>query len=92
MIETAVPQGFIHLAPGHFLQWDEAQQTHVLIHTEGTLPLNARENEILKRCNGSLTAEGIIEQVQQQFPGVDIASDVRDFLKAAYANNWIHGQ
>ena len=88
----SLPEGLIDIAPGFRLQWEEAQQAFVLLYPEGMITLNPSAGEILKRCDGSHTTEGIIEALQQQFPGVDLAADVREFLEVAYERGWIRGQ
>lgn len=87
-----LPQGRIHIAPGFRFQWEEAQQTHVLLYPEGMITLNPSAGEILKRCDGSLTAEGIVKELQQQFPDADLSADVYEFLEIAHERGWICGQ
>lgn len=89
---SMLPQGVIHLAPGFQLRWDEPSQSHVLAHSQGAaIPLNSDQEVILKHCNGSETAEGIVNKVTEQSAGLD-ADQVWEILRTAYANNWIHGQ
>lgn len=89
---TMLPKGAIHLAPGFQLRWDEPSQRHVLKHAQGlTIPLNATQGTVLQHCNGSETPADIVEKVTQQFPTTD-SDEVWEYLRTAYANNWIHGQ
>jgi coenzyme PQQ biosynthesis protein PqqD len=88
---STLPQGLVHLAPGFGLRWDETRQMPVLVHLEHTAQLTADQGEILKLCNGSLTAQGIIDAMKQRFPGINSA-DVQNFLETAYMNNIIHGE
>ena len=40
----------------HFrLQWESAQQSHVLLYPEGMVKLNRSAGEILSRCSGAMT-------------------------------------
>ena len=88
---SMLPQGHVHLAPGFQLIWEDDRQSYVLMHTGGTVPLQPGQEEILKRCNGSLSIEEIVDDMQR--PQSDSNPDeVREFLKVAYANDWIHGQ
>ena len=38
---------------GFRLQWEPAQNAHVLLYPEGMVKLNGSAGEILKRCDGS---------------------------------------
>lgn len=74
----------------HFrLQWEEAQQAHVLLYPEGMVTLNGPAAEILTRCREAKSVTRVVEELQQAFPQDDIAADVREFLEDAYANGWI---
>jgi pyrroloquinoline quinone biosynthesis protein D len=88
---SVLPENKLRIAPGYRLQWEEAQQSHVLLYPEGMVTLNGSSAEILKYCDGTRTVEGIIEDLQQQFPEADLADDVREFIAAAYDNGWIRG-
>ena len=89
---TSLPDGILAIAPGYRLQWEEVQQAHVLLYPEGMVKLNDSSSAILKCCNGERTADGIVEDLQQQFPDADLADDVRQFLAAALANGWIRSK
>ena len=74
----------------HFrLQWEEAQQAHVLLYPEGMVTLNRPAAEILTRCQEAKPVTQVVEELQQAFPQDDIAADVREFLEDAYENGWI---
>jgi pyrroloquinoline quinone biosynthesis protein D len=74
----------------HFrMQWEEAQQAHVLLYPEGMVTLNAPAAEILTRCREAKSVTQVVEELQQAFPQDDIAADVREFLEDAYGNGWI---
>lgn len=88
---SMLSQGHVHLSPGFQLIWEDNRQSYVLMHTGGTVPLQAGQEEILKHCNGSLSAEEIVEEMQRQQPDSN-PDEVREFLRVAYANDWIHGQ
>lgn len=89
---SRLPQGTLQVARGFRLQWEESQQAYVLLYPEGMITLNPSAGEILKRCDGSLTAEEITADLQRQFPDVDLSADVHEFLEMAYERGWICGQ
>lgn len=84
------PAAKLSLAPGHRFQYEEAQQSHVLLYPEGMVKLNDSAAEIIKLCDGSLTTDGIVEHLETRFPGVDLADDVRALLEEAHERGWIH--
>lgn len=86
---SALPQGAIAIAPGYRLQWEAAQQRYVLLYPEGMVQLNGPAGEILRRCDGATDVEAIVANLQQRFPEVDLAADVREFLEGAYERGWI---
>lgn len=84
-----LPAGPLRIAPGFRLQWEPAQQAHVLLYPEGMVQLNASSAEILGHCNGTLDADGIIAALQRDYPGAELADDVREFLATAVAQGWL---
>jgi pyrroloquinoline quinone biosynthesis protein D len=83
------PEGPVRIAPGYRFQWEEAQQVYVLLYPEGMITLNDAASEVLKRCDGSRTANAIIADLEQQFPGADLKDDVLEFLEDARDKGWI---
>lgn len=77
------------LAPGHRLQWEQAQQAHVLLYPEGMVTLNESARAILHRCDGSRSLAQIVEDLQQTFGEPDLSGDVTEFLAAAAEEGWI---
>lgn len=71
------------------LQWEEAQQCHVLLYPEGMVKLSRSAAEILSRCDGNRTVAAIISDLQAAFPGADLEADVRRFLETAHEQGWI---
>jgi pyrroloquinoline quinone biosynthesis protein D len=74
---------------GFRLQWEAAQNAHVLLYPEGMVKLNRSAGEILSRCNGELSVEQIAADLQQAFSRDDLLQDVRDFLAHANQHGWI---
>ncbi len=83
------PEAPVAIAPGYRLQWEEAQQAHVLLYPEGMIALSDTAGEILKRCDGARTADSIIADLERQFPGADLKNDVLEFLDDAGDKGWI---
>ena len=73
------------------LQWEEAQNSFVLLYPEGMVKLSQSAGEILKRINGESSVQDIIHDLQSVFPGVDLSSDVMTFINQATENGWLNG-
>ena len=70
-------------------QWEPAQDSYVLLYPEGLIKLSGSAAEIMKRIDGSTSVEGIIQDLQRAFPGVDVRQDVLDFLEDIHGRGWI---
>ena len=77
------------LHTGFRMQYEPAQESHVLLFPEGMITLSESATEIVKRCDGSLSANGIIADLEAQFPGADLRADVLEFLVVAWDKGWI---
>ena len=55
------------IASTHRLQWEEAQDCHVILYPEGMVKLNPSSAEILQQCNGEKNVKAIIEDLQNKF-------------------------
>lgn len=76
--------------PRYRLQWEAAQNCHVLLYPEGLIQLSSSAAEIMQRCSNATTLATIIDDLQQQFPdAAGLAEDVREFLQEAQAQHWI---
>ena len=49
------------------LQWEEAQAAWVMLYPEGMVKLSASAGEIMKRCDGRLTVNALIEELEALF-------------------------
>lgn len=79
------------LNPLFRLQWEPAQESHVLLYPEGMVQLNGPASEILTRVDGVHSVAQIVDQLQQNFPEAeDLANDVEAFLVDAHEQNWIN--
>lgn len=79
------------IAPGRRLQWEPAQNAHVLLYPEGMVQLNETSAMILGLCDGKRTRHQLIADLLQRFPGADLAADVNEFLSVAAERGWISG-
>lgn len=78
------------LAPHYRFQWEEAQQSYVLLFPEGMIKLNGGAGEVIKRIDGQKTVAGIVAELQQAFPDVpDLEGDVVAMVELAADKAWI---
>ena len=80
------------LGRGLRLQWEPAQNTHVLLYPEGMIKLNGSAGEIMKRCDGRRTVADITAELQQTFSVQDLAKDVEAFVVMAIDRKWLELQ
>ena len=74
---------------GFRLQWEPAQNAHVLLYPEGMIKLNASAGEILKRCNGERTIAEITADLEQAFATAGLGADVVAFVALALEKRWV---
>jgi pyrroloquinoline quinone biosynthesis protein D len=71
------------------LQWEAAQNAHVLLYPEGMIKLNTSAGEILKRCDGKATLADITASLEQSFGATGLSGDVFAFVAMAAEKKWI---
>jgi pyrroloquinoline quinone biosynthesis protein D len=74
---------------GFRLQWEPAQNAHVLLYPEGMVKLNGSAGEILKRCDGQRTVLQIVDDLEESFGAKGLALDVTNFVSMAVARKWL---
>jgi pyrroloquinoline quinone biosynthesis protein D len=74
---------------GFRLQWEPAQNAHVLLYPEGMVTLNGSAGEILKRCDGERTLTEIIADLEAAFAAQGLAKDVNAFIALAVQRKWL---
>ncbi len=78
------------LRPGYRLQWEAAQQCHVLLYPEGMIRLNDSAAAILSRCDGQTSLGALIGALAAAYPGeTTLAEDIREFIDLARQRGWI---
>jgi pyrroloquinoline quinone biosynthesis protein D len=77
------------LGHGLRLQWEPAQQAHVLLYPEGMVKLNTSAGEILRRCEGKLTVAEIVTDLESTFATTGLARDVAAFMSVALEKRWL---
>ena len=74
---------------GFRLQWEDAQNCHVLLYPEGMIRLNRSAGEILQCCDGATSVDTIVATLEQKFNVPGLRQDVEGLLAHAFTENWI---
>jgi pyrroloquinoline quinone biosynthesis protein D len=86
MDDATVPR----IGAGFRLQWEPAQDCHVLLYPEGMVKLNRPAGEILSRCDGQRTLAAIVADLEQAFSTTNLRHDVEGFLDVAQKQKWVN--
>ena len=74
---------------GFRLQWEPAQDCHVLLYPEGMVKLNPSAGEILKRCDGERDLAAIVADLEAAFATTGLEPDVMAFVDLAHRQRWL---
>ena len=83
--ERAVPV----VAHGFRLQFEPAQEAHVLLYPEGMVKLNNSAAAIMTRCDGVRTVADIVADIERTYEVTGLAGDVAAFVVMARDNGWL---
>jgi len=71
------------------LQWEPAQDAHVLLYPEGMVKLNGSAGAILARCDGVRTVAEIVADLESAFSTPGLTDDVTAFVALALERRWL---
>jgi pyrroloquinoline quinone biosynthesis protein D len=74
---------------GFRLQWEPAQEAHVLLYPEGMVKLNQSAAAILTRCNGRRTVADIVTDLEGTYELAGLTQDVCAFIAVAVERSWV---
>ncbi len=74
---------------GFRLQWEPAQDCHVLLYPEGMVKLNGSAGEIMKRCDGQRSVAAIVADLEQAFSTTGLDGEVLAFIRIAADKRWL---
>lgn len=78
------------LAFHHRFQWEEAQQSYVILFPEGMVKLHGGAGEVMKRVNGKASVADIVADLKETFPGAEnIEAEIIGMFEMAYGKAWI---
>ncbi|MDL4915050.1 MAG: pyrroloquinoline quinone biosynthesis peptide chaperone PqqD [Enterobacterales bacterium endosymbiont of Blomia tropicalis] len=75
---------------GYRMQWEAAQDSHVVLYPEGMATLNETASAILELVDGKQDIATIVATLDERFPEAGgVGADVKEFLQSAYEQKWI---
>ncbi|MDD2932354.1 MAG: pyrroloquinoline quinone biosynthesis peptide chaperone PqqD [Methylotenera sp.] len=78
------------LAHHHRFQWEEAQQSYVILFPEGMVKLHGGAGEVLKRLDGKVNVGEVVADLKVTFPDADeIESDIIGMFELAVSKGWL---
>jgi pyrroloquinoline quinone biosynthesis protein D len=77
------------VGPGFRLQWEPAQNCHVMLYPEGMVKLNPSGGEIMKRCDGQRRVAEIVAELEAEFSTQGLQGDVLAFIGMAGQQRWL---
>ena len=78
------------IAHHHRFQWEEAQQSYVILFPEGMVKLHGGAGEVIKRVDGKASVGDIVAELKVAFPdAVGIEADIIGMFDMAYGKAWI---
>jgi pyrroloquinoline quinone biosynthesis protein D len=78
------------LALHHRFQWEEAQNSYVILFPEGMVKLHGGAGEVLKRVYGKATVGEIVAELKAAFPDAEnIEKDIIGMFELALSKTWL---
>ena len=74
---------------GFRLQFEAAQDCHVLLYPEGMVKLNLPAGEIMKRCDGQRNLAAVVADLEAAFSTTGLEGDVLAFAAMAAKQRWL---
>jgi pyrroloquinoline quinone biosynthesis protein D len=83
------PDACYGIAPGHRMQWEEVQQSWVILYPEGMVQLNDSAAEVLRRCDGVTPLSAVIADLEAAYEEPDLSADVLELIDTALQQGWL---
>jgi pyrroloquinoline quinone biosynthesis protein D len=78
------------IALHHRFQWEEAQQSYVILFPEGMVKLHGGAGEVIKRVDGKATVGEIVADLKATFPDAEgIEDDIMGMFDLAVGKAWL---
>jgi len=74
----------------HRFQWEEAQNSYVILFPEGMVKLHGGAGEVIKRLDGKATVGDVVADLKATFPDAEnIEKDIIGMFELALSKAWI---
>ncbi|MEO8936105.1 MAG: pyrroloquinoline quinone biosynthesis peptide chaperone PqqD [Burkholderiaceae bacterium] len=77
------------IGAGFRLQFEPAQDCHVLLYPEGMVKLNPTASEIMKRLDGQSSVAAVVADLEDAFQTTGLEGDVLAFVSMARQQRWL---
>jgi len=77
------------IGKGFRLQWEPAQEAHVLLYPEGMVKLNSSAAAIMSRCDGVRSVADIVADIEKSYGVAGLTADVTAFVAMAQDKGWL---
>lgn len=88
-VSDVTPSTRPRVGAGFRLQWEAAQDCHVLLYPEGMVKLNRSAGEIMARCDGERDVGAIVADLEHAFGATGLQADVLAFVAMAGRQRWL---
>jgi len=91
MMEIEIQHSDVYaLALHHRFQWEEAQQSYVILFPEGMVKLHGGAGEVIKRLDAKVTVADVITDLKTAFPDADsIEADIIGMFELGLNKGWL---
>lgn len=89
-MSTLTLQSVPVVSSGFRLQFEPAQECHVLLYPEGMVKLNQTAGEIMTRCDGKRSVAEVVTDLEKAFLTTGLESDVIGFMNLAKQQLWLN--
>ena len=87
---SILPEDVYALALHHRFQWEEAQQSYVILFPEGMVKLHGGAGEVLKRLDGLASVANVIADLKITFPEANgIEADIIGMYELGLTKGWL---
>lgn len=78
------------IALHHRFQWEEAQDSYVILFPEGMVKLHGGAGEVMQLVDGKASVGDIVETLKEKFPDTEsIEGDIIGMFDMALGKAWI---
>jgi pyrroloquinoline quinone biosynthesis protein D len=90
MENNILPTDIYALALHHRFQWEEAQNSYVILFPEGMVKLHGGAGEVIKRLDGKVSVADVVADLKATFPDAqNIEQDILGMFDLAVGKAWL---